>query len=103
MPDQPNVSPVRGMRDLLPAECELRDWAVGRILDTYRRFSFARIRAPVLEHLAFLPGRQGGEDQRLIFKVLQRGAHVDRAAGKAEPGLGDDSRSLERTLPRAGG
>jgi len=73
MPDQPNVSPVRGMRDLLPAECELRDWAVGRILDVYRRFGFARIETPVLEHLALLTGGQGGENEKLIFKIAKRG------------------------------
>jgi histidyl-tRNA synthetase len=80
MPEQPNVSPVRGMRDLLPAECELRDWAVGRILDVYRRFGFARIETPVLEHLALLTGGQGGENEKLIFKVLKRGEDLDRAA-----------------------
>lgn len=78
MPEQPNVSPVRGMRDLLPAECELRDWAVGRILDVYRRFGFARIETPVLEHLALLTGGQGGENEKLIFKVLSRGETLEQ-------------------------
>jgi histidyl-tRNA synthetase len=101
MPDQPNVSPVRGMRDLLPAECELRDWAVGRILDTYRRFGFARIETPVLEHLALLTGGQGGENEKLIFKVLKRGEKLDLAAAKSEDELSEEGLRFDLTVPLA--
>jgi histidyl-tRNA synthetase len=101
MPDQPNVSPVRGMRDLLPAECELRDWAVGRILDVYRRFGFARIETPVLEHLALLTGGQGGENEKLIFKVLKRGEKLDLAAAKSEDELSEEGLRFDLTVPLA--
>ena len=101
MPDQPNVSPVRGMRDLLPAECELRDWAVGRILDVYRRFGFARIETPVLEHLALLTGGQGGENEKLTFKVLKRGEKLDLAAAKSEDELSEEGLRFDLTVPLA--
>ncbi len=101
MPDPPNVSPVRGMRDLLPAECELRDWAIGRILDTYRRFGFARIETPVLEHLPLLTGGQGGENEKLIFKVLKRGEKLDLVAARSEEDLADEGLRFDLTVPLA--
>ena len=101
MPEQPNVAPVRGMRDLLPPECELRDWAVGRILDVYRRFGFARIETPALEHLALLTGGQGGENEKLIFKVLKRGEKLDLAAAQSEEDLSDEGLRFDLTVPLA--
>jgi histidyl-tRNA synthetase len=89
------------MRDLLPAECELRDWAVGRILDTYRRFGFARIETPVLEHLALLTGGQGGENEKLIYKVLKRGEKLDLAAAKSEDDLSEEGLRFDLTVPLA--
>ena len=101
MPEQPHVAPVRGMRDLLPPECELRDWAVGRILDTYRRFGFARIETPALEHLALLTGGQGGENEKLIFKVLKRGEKLDLAAARSEEDLSEEGLRFDLTVPLA--
>jgi len=101
VPEAPHVSPVRGMRDLLPAECELRDWAIGRILDTYRRFGFARIETPVLEHLALLTGGQGGENEKLIFKVLKRGEKLDLAAARSEDDLSEEGLRFDLTVPLA--
>src|SRR5262245_2034703 len=101
MPEPPNVAPVRGMRDLLPAECQLRDWAVGRILDTYRRFGFARIETPALEHLALLTGGQGGENEKLIFKVLKRGEKLDLSAARAEEDLAEEGLRFDLTVPLA--
>jgi histidyl-tRNA synthetase len=67
------IVPPRGMRDQLPAEVELRDWVVGRILDTYRQFGFRHVETPSLEHIGLLTGSQAGENEKLIFKVLKRG------------------------------
>jgi histidyl-tRNA synthetase len=89
------------MRDLLPAECELRDWAVARILDTYRRFGFARIETPVLEHLPLLAGAQGGENEKLIFKVLKRGEKLDLSAARSEEDLSEEGLRFDLTVPLA--
>ncbi|MBI3710834.1 MAG: histidine--tRNA ligase [Proteobacteria bacterium] len=67
------IVPPRGMRDQLPAEVELRDWVVARILDTYRQFGFRHVETPSLEHIGLLTGSQAGENEKLIFKVLKRG------------------------------
>jgi len=101
MPEQPNVSPVRGMRDVLPAESELRDWAMGRILEAYRRFGFARIETPALEHLSLLAGGQGGENEKLIFKVLKRGEKLDLSAATGEADLCEEGLRFDLTVPLA--
>ena len=61
------------MRDILPEEVELRDTAMARILEVYRRHGFRRVETPALESLRLLTGSQGGENEKLIFKVLKRG------------------------------
>ncbi len=91
MAGKPDTTPPRGMRDLLPAEVELRDAATQQILAVYRSFGFRRIETPALESLRRLVGSEGGENEKLIFKVLKRGEDLEdaqRAGGElAEHGL----------------
>jgi histidyl-tRNA synthetase len=79
------------MRDLLPAEVELRDAATQQILAVYRAFGYQRIETPALESLRLLVGSDGGENEKLIFKVLKRGEELEgalRGGGElAEHGL----------------
>ena len=65
-----DTAPPRGMKDLLPAEVELRDQAAATILATYKRYGFRRIETPALENLKLLMGSGGGENEKLIYKVL---------------------------------
>jgi len=92
-----HTSPVRGMRDLLPQECELRDWAIGVILDTYRRFGFQRVETPALEHLPLLTGGDGGENEKLIFKVLKRGDELKAALRERAAAVGAHA-SIDATV-----
>ena len=64
--------PVNGMKDILPQEMEIRDYVTGVIKDTYRRFGFTPIETPCMENIANLSNKQGGENEKLIFKVLKR-------------------------------
>lgn len=73
-----SLAPPRGMRDLLPRETALRDWATKVILETYEQFGFSRIETPVLEHLQNLKGGEGGENLKLIYEVLKRGEKLDK-------------------------
>lgn len=73
-----SLAPPRGMRDLLPRETALRDWATKTILETYEQFGFSRIETPVLEHLQNLKGGEGGENLKLIYEVLKRGEKLDK-------------------------
>jgi histidyl-tRNA synthetase len=66
-------SPARGTRDLLPATVAVRDHVMARITEVYHRYGYQRIETPALEDIARLTGGQGGENEKLIFKVLRRG------------------------------
>jgi histidyl-tRNA synthetase len=66
-------SPARGTRDLLPAAVATRDRVLGLIQDVYRRFGYQRIETPALERIERLTGGQGGENEKLLFRILRRG------------------------------
>ena len=78
--------PVNGMKDILPAEMEIRDYVTSVIKETYRSFGFTPIETPCMENIANLSNKQGGENEKLIFKVLKRGEKlnlvVTRGKGK---------------------
>jgi histidyl-tRNA synthetase len=66
-------SPARGTRDLLPATVAVRDHVLARITEVYHRYGYQRIETPALEDIDRLTGGQGGENEKLIYKVLRRG------------------------------
>ena len=59
--------PVTGMKDILPAEMEIRDYCIGIIKDTYAKFGFTSIETPCVENIANLTNKQGGDNEKLIF------------------------------------
>src|SRR5207302_6718994 len=89
------------MKDLLPTEVELRDQASATILATYKRYGFRRIETPVLESLKLLLGSGGGENEKLIYKVLKRGAKLDAATMQGEEDLADLGLRFDLTVPLA--
>jgi histidyl-tRNA synthetase len=95
-----DTTPPRGMKDLLPAEVELRDRATASILATYKRYGFRRIETPALENLRLLLGSGGGENEKLIYKVLKRGAKLDVATAH-EDDLADLGLRFDLTVPLA--
>ncbi|MGH7302317.1 MAG: ATP phosphoribosyltransferase regulatory subunit, partial [Candidatus Rokuibacteriota bacterium] len=95
-----DTAPPRGMKDLLPPEVELRDRASATIMATYTRYGFRRVETPALENLRLLLGSGGGENEKLIYKVLKRGAKLD-AATQHEDGLADLGLRFDLTVPLA--
>lgn len=72
-------NPVRGMRDILPDEVQVRDWAQSVIQKVYENYGFSRIETPALENIELLKRGEGGENQKLIFEVLKRGDKLQEA------------------------
>ena len=94
------TEPPRGTRDILPAEADLRDAAAATILAVYRRYGFRRIETPALESLQLLTGG-GGENEKLIFKILKRGEKLDLSAAATEADLADLGLRFDLTVPLA--
>jgi len=88
------------MRDILPDEVELRDAAVREIVAVYRAYGFRRIETPALESLRLLAGSDGGENEKLIFKVMKRGEELE-AARRAGEDLADLGLRFDLTVPLA--
>ena len=96
-----DVAPPRGTRDLLPAEVERRDAACAVILDTYRTYGFRRIETPALESLALLMSGEGGENEKLIFKILKRGEKLESSLQGDVRELADLGLRFDLTVPLA--
>ncbi len=93
--------PVTGMKDILPQEMEIRDYLIRLIQDTYHSFGFQSMETPCVEHIENLTSRQGGDNEKLIFKILKRGEklHIDEA--KEEADLTDEGLRYDLTVPLA--
>ena len=93
--------PVTGMRDILPAEMQVREYVMNQIRDTYQGFGFTQIETPCVEHIENLTSKQGGDNEKLIFKILKRGEKLDLKAAQNEGDLVDGGLRYDLTLPLA--
>ena len=91
--------PVTGMKDILPAEMQIRDYILGQIKETYRSFGFSSIETPCVEHIENLLSKQGGDNEKLIFKILKRGEKLDLETAQTENDLTDGGLRYDLTLP----
>ena len=91
--------PVTGMKDILPGEMELRDYVIGLIKETYKSFGFTSMETPCVEHIENLSGRQGGENEKLIFKILKRGEKCNIETAKTEADVVDGGLRYDLTVP----
>lgn len=73
-----STAPARGMRDMLPKETSLRDWAIASLVKTYEQYGFTRIETPAVENIAQLKRSEGGENLSLIFEILKRGDKLEK-------------------------
>lgn len=93
--------PVTGMKDMLPKEMEIRDYVIQMIKDTYKTFGFTSIETPCVEHIENLCSKQGGDNEKLIFKILKRGEKLRLAEAKEEIDLVDGGLRYDLTVPLA--
>lgn len=91
--------PVTGMRDILPEEMQIRDYVIGVIKETYGRFGFTSIETPCMENIANLTNKQGGDNEKLIFKILKRGEKLKIAEAAAEEEVVDFGMRYDLTVP----
>ncbi len=91
--------PVTGMKDILPAEMQLRDYVIGVIKETYGKFGFTSIETPCVENIANLSSKQGGENEKLIFKILKRGEKLNLESASGEEDLVDGGLRYDLTVP----
>ena len=91
--------PVTGMKDILPAEMAIRDYVIRLIKETYGTFGFSSIETPCVEHIENLSSKQGGENEKLIFKILKRGEKLKLETAECEADLVDGGLRYDLTLP----
>ena len=91
--------PVTGMKDILPAEMQLRDYVTGLIKETYKSFGFSPIETPCVEHIENLCSKQGGDNEKLIFKIMKRGEKLNLEQAKEEADLTDSGLRYDLTVP----
>ena len=93
--------PVTGMKDMMPAEMEVRDYVIQMVKDTYRTFGFSSIETPCVEHIENLCSKQGGDNEKLIFKILKRGEKLKLDTAETEADLVDGGLRYDLTVPLA--
>ena len=91
--------PVTGMKDIMPDEMQIRDYVMNVIKETYRAFGFTPIETPCMEHIENLSSKQGGENEKLIFKVLKRGEKLNLEKAECEADLVDNGLRYDLTVP----
>lgn len=94
-----NKKPVNGMRDIMPGEMRIRDYVLGVIRETYRDFGFTEIETPCVESIENLSGRNGGENEKLIFKIMKRGEKLNLETAQTENDLTDSGLRYDLTVP----
>jgi histidyl-tRNA synthetase len=91
--------PVNGMKDIMPDEMQVRDYVQSVIKETYRAFGFTPIETPCMEDIANLSNKQGGENEKLIFKILKRGEKLKLESAQSETDLVDFGMRYDLTVP----
>lgn len=87
------------MKDILPAEMAVRDYVIRLIKETYSTFGFSSIETPCVEHIENLSSKQGGENEKLIFKILKRGEKLKLDTAECEADLVDGGLRYDLTVP----
>ena len=93
--------PVTGMKDMLPKEMEIRDYVIHLIKETYKTYGFSSMETPCVEHIENLCSKQGGDNEKLIFKILKRGEKLKIDEAKEENDLVDGGLRDDLTVPLA--
>lgn len=92
--------PLKGMNDFVPRDAAIRDYMISKISEVYKSFGYERIYTPAIEDIENIDNKEGGENQKLIFKILKRGEKLDKALENDEFNkLSDMGLRYDLTLP----
>ena len=92
-------TPVTGMKDIAAREMEIRNYVMQQIRETYHAFGFTQIETPCVEHIENLSSKQGGENEKLIFRILKRGEKLRLAEAQSAEDLVDSGLRYDLTVP----
>ena len=93
------TKPVTGMKDIMPEEMEIRDYCISVIKKTYASFGFQSIETPCVESIQNLTSKSGGDNEKLIFRILKRGEKLRLDEAKSEADLTDEGLRYDLTVP----
>ena len=71
------------------------------IKETYKTYGFSSMETPCVEHIENLCSKQGGDNEKLIFKILKRGEKLKIDEAKEENDLVDGGLRYDLTVPLA--
>lgn len=91
--------PPTGMRDFLPREKEVREYVMREIRDEYKKSGFTEIETSFIENIGNLTGGDGGENSKLLFKIMMRGDKLKNADLSNPENLADYGLRFDLTLP----
>lgn len=91
--------PVTGMKDIMPDEMAVRTWVIRMIRETYAGFGFLSMETPAVEHIENLLSKSGGDNEKLIFKILKRGEKLDLSKPTTEEAVTDSGLRYDLTVP----
>jgi histidyl-tRNA synthetase len=86
------------MRDFLPQDKIKRERLIATVIDSYLARGFQQIETPVLEDIDRLTSGQGGDNEKLVFKVQKRGEEFTQALEAGEE-LADMGLRFDLTVP----
>ncbi len=94
-----NSNPAEGMRDLTPKEVELRNFVTTTILGVYRKYGFTQIETPSAERINLLSNGEGGDNEKMLFKILKRGEKLNFSPTTKEVDIVDLGLRYDLTVP----
>lgn len=91
--------PAKGTQDLLPQDLKLRNYITKKIVEAYTQRGYTQIETPIIENLENLENADGGENLRMLFKILKRGEKLQLGSASSENDLCDLGLRFDLTLP----
>ena len=86
----------KGTRDFGPKEMVKRNYIFDAIRSVFQKYGYLPIETPAMEKTETLLGKYGEEGDRLIFKILKRGASLEKDEYKIR--IGEKATYAEEAL-----